>query len=56
MNMDTYMFGNWRPIVPIKLSQNQGALHFHNLTDMSTLLSLCLRVGKLPHKLISLLK
>ena len=28
MNMDTYMFGNWQPIVPIKLSQNQGALLF----------------------------
>ena len=26
MNMDTCIFGNWQPIVPIKLSQNQGAL------------------------------
>ena len=54
MNMHTYMFGNWQPVVPIKLSQNQGALHFHNLTDVSKLLSLW--VGKLPHELIFLLK
>ena len=54
--MATYIFGHWQPIVPIKLSQNQGALHFRNLTDVSKLLSLCLRVGKLQHELISLLK
>ena len=28
MNMDTYMFGNWQPVVPIKLSQKQGVLLF----------------------------
>ena len=42
---ETYVYLIFQPIVPIKLSQNQGALHFCNLTDVSKLLLLCLRVG-----------
>ena len=42
---EKYVYLIFQPVVPIKLSQNQGALHFCNLTDVSKLLSLCLRVG-----------
>ena len=43
MYMDTYMFGKWQPMVPIKITKNQRVLHFHNMADVSRLLSLGLR-------------
>ena len=46
------MFRKWQPIVPIKLSKNQGVLHFLCMADVSRLLLLGLTVVQLPHKLI----
>ena len=48
--------GKWQPIMAIKLSKDQGILHFLNMADVSRLVSLgfCIYLGQ-PHQLIFLL-
>ena len=51
MYMDIYIVGKWQLIMPIKLSKDQGILHFLNMASVSRLLLLGLRVVQLPHEL-----
>ena len=40
--------GKWQPIVAIKLSKDQGVLHFLNMADVSRLPLLGIRIVQLP--------